>query len=399
MKTLRFAIAACLFLVTVAVAIRQNWVAADLVWASWISSVVVGVGLVILSLASFSLIPQAHLRWGCAAILLPFVFPMWGVCQWGLARVLHGLFPLAEARFDLIAALRTTLISYWPFVLLSVLAEFNGLRAYWNFAGKMGRRGSYPILILGLPVSTGRMFLLVFLLACLNWAGLKGYSLLPALTFYFFPWDAVPWIALLGRHQGRQPSGDPDHLVIRYGGGRISVVGLPVLLAGLFVFSLIFWSENLRREWHWVYVSVVFLGLLLALAGAALVFGRFGTIIDRRQRTFTEWFGLGNLRRCKTHTIPADASVRIEHEQEFSSRIYVAGKPGTLELTGRDGVARYSHLVLLKIGDREFQVAAFDDLPKAEKLTEEVAAFLAGGVVVGAVGCGAQRRNHGAAEA
>ena len=168
MNKLRLAIATCLFLVTAALGIRNNWTAGDLVWASWISGAVVGVGLVILSLASFSLVRNASLRAGCMVIVLGLFLPLWGVLQFALAAGLHRIFPLSKARFDLILTLSATLSAYWPFVLMSALAEFNGLRSYWRLAGRMGERGSYPVLIFGLPVSTGRMFLIVFLLACLT---------------------------------------------------------------------------------------------------------------------------------------------------------------------------------------------------------------------------------------
>ena len=77
MNRLRFAIAALLFLITVAVAVWKDWAAADLAWASWISSVVVGVILITLSLASFSLLvtpSPTGLRYGCAFWFLCLFF-------------------------------------------------------------------------------------------------------------------------------------------------------------------------------------------------------------------------------------------------------------------------------------------------------------------------------------
>ena len=372
------AIAVGLFIVTVVLALHYHWDARDLVWASWISGVVVGLGLFGLSLASFSLIPQRSLGSGCAWVLLIFFFPVWAAFQFGLAAVLHGLFPLAREKFDLFffSVLQTTLASYWPFVVMSMAGELNGLRSYWRLAGKMSKQGQYPVLIYGPFASAGRMFLIVFCFACLNWSGLRGYFLYPALIFYFFPWNAVPWKAIFGHHQGRQPSTDPDRWVIRYGGGRFSVAGVPVLFMGLWVFSLVFWSESLRNEWWQVRVFVVLAGLVLSLIGVALVFGRIETIIDRRERAYTEWLGLGSFGQRTKHELPAAVSVQIERTIQGGVKVWLAGTRETLELTPRDGVVRYNYEVQIKAGKEKLHVDSFDDPEKAEQLAEELSAFL-----------------------
>jgi len=376
MKKLRSATAACLFLVTVAVAIWKDWAAADLVWASWISGVVVGLGLAILSLASFCLL-QGDMRFGCAMLLLLlFVLP-WGFLQAAMAALLNAAFPLPGKPADLSTILRTTLASYWPLVLLSAASEFSSLQSYWSLAGGMAKRGSYPVLVYGQFVSAGRMFLLVWLLASLWCAGLTGYALYPALIFYFFPWDAISWRALFGRNQGIQPSPDPDQLVLRFGGGFFSAVGWPALLAGIFFMSLPFWRQGLQGdEASGFHTIAVVTGLALGLAGVVLVFGRCGITTDRRKLTLTKWLALGILRPRWTHSLKGIESVRIRPVWATGNvRVDDSEK---LMLTGRDGVARFHYEVWLMGGGRDLLVYSFSlgGLPKARELAEALAAML-----------------------
>lgn len=118
MTKVRYAIAATLFLITAAVVIRSRWSAADLAWGSWISGVVVGTGLVLVSLGSFVLIRSANLRLGCLIMVLAFFCPLWVGLQIGLAGILHEAFPLARGKFDLTVILRTALVSYWVLILM-----------------------------------------------------------------------------------------------------------------------------------------------------------------------------------------------------------------------------------------------------------------------------------------
>jgi hypothetical protein len=154
------------------------------------------------------------------------------------------------------------------------------------------------------------------------------------------------------------------------------VAGVPVLLAGLWVFSLVFWSESLRKGSLPVCVFVVLAGLVLSLIGVALVFGRIKTVIDRRERTYTEWLGLGSFGQRTKHELPATVSVQIERTKQGGGEFWAEGTPERLQLTGRDGVVRCNYAVQIKAGKEELHVDNFDDPEEAEQLAEGLSAFL-----------------------
>lgn len=86
-------------------------------------------------------------------------------------------------------------------------------------------------------------------------------------------------------------TGDPEILEARSGGGFLMVFGLPFLLAGLFIMTTpleLFPVSGDDAPW---YVVVPF-GLVFAVVGAGLMFGRSGVIIDRRQNMVTKWYGI-----------------------------------------------------------------------------------------------------------
>jgi hypothetical protein len=336
--------------------------------------VVVGIGLVLVSLASFVLVRSANLRLGCLVFLLAFFFPLWAGLQIGLAAVLHEAFPLVRGRFDLVTVLWTTLVSYWSLILMNLLAEFSSLWSYWRLARRLTKAGSYPVLMYGPLINAGRMFLIVWMFGCLHWAGAGGYSLYAALILYFFPWDAVPWKALFCRGQGRQPTRDPDQWVIRYGGGFFRVVGLPLLIGGLSAASLPLWNPALRHGGGWPCLFVVVPGMTLAAAGLFLAFGGSRNVIDRREHTYSESFRLGFLKKNTRHSLRKIESILIKRTVAVGGEL--TGETARLKLTGRNGTVEYEYAVRIKAGGEEFQVASFDDHQGARQFKEELCAFL-----------------------
>jgi hypothetical protein len=383
MKTLRFIIAAGLFLVTSALAVWNGWNTADIVWSSWIASVVVGIGLMILSQASFSLFlasGRMNLRYGCAIVFLFVCIPPWVVLHGLTAVLLYDVFPLLKTPLATDAILYTTLTSYWPFVLASAASEFARLRSYWRLAEGMRAGGSYPFLFQGQIVVAAKMFLFVWLLAALGSAGLAEYALYPALVFYFFPWDAVAWRLLLRRGQGKQPSRDPDQLILRFGGGMFSAIGWPCLLAGLFFLSLPFWREGMR-SWG----LAVTTGLVLTLVGAVLAFGRDQYVFDRRDATLTDRLSLGIIRFTWKHNLQGIGSVQLERVAAsfgLSGRFEVRDGQRSAEgvtLMPRGGRVGTCYHVSLMRGASEavwLEPLSLMDARKARGLAEDLAAFL-----------------------
>ncbi len=109
---------------------------------------------------------------------------------------------------------------------------------------------------------------------------------------------------------------NPDILNKKSGGGCLILFGLPFLCAGLVVMlsSLgllpLKWEGGSPPPW---FVGVPF-GAIFATVGAALVLGRGGTIIDRRNRTVTTWWGLLVPFSHKQYSLDDYNSVTIKRE-------------------------------------------------------------------------------------
>jgi hypothetical protein len=95
-------------------------------------------------------------------------------------------------------------------------------------------------------------------------------------------------------HQpGFAQTSDPDILEMTRGGWRQSAFGLPFLFTGLFILQIPFDLIPVKVEEGPVVLALILpLGLVFAIAGAALVFIRNGITINRRNRTITQWWGL-----------------------------------------------------------------------------------------------------------
>jgi len=91
----------------------------------------------------------------------------------------------------------------------------------------------------------------------------------------------------------RQPA--PGRLVIREGGGCLSVFGLPFLAAGVFVALIglqVIPVTNRDEVPAWAWPVIVLMGLVFVGAGGALVFGRKWTTIDAGQGLIAREAGL-----------------------------------------------------------------------------------------------------------
>ena len=86
---------------------------------------------------------------------------------------------------------------------------------------------------------------------------------------------------------------DPDILEMKRGGAYLSAFGLPFLLAGLFVLQIPFDIVPVHLEERPIVLALLLpLGFVFTIAGAALVFGRSGVTINRRDRTVARWWGV-----------------------------------------------------------------------------------------------------------
>ena len=155
---------------------------------------------------------------------------------------------------------------------------------------------------------------------------------------------------------------DQDIKQLKRGGGAIALFGLPFLAMGLFA-SFIFLSPP--EGWttageSWVGVLV---GGIFTLVGAGLVFGRSGTILDRRRRVVTTWWGLLVPFSSTQYQVGRDALVSISREvRRHKNRTYEVfpvrltgenldvsfGEPGSFDLSRRlaEDVAKFFGLAI-----------------------------------------------------
>ncbi|MBI2994569.1 MAG: hypothetical protein HYY48_10400 [Gammaproteobacteria bacterium] len=106
---------------------------------------------------------------------------------------------------------------------------------------------------------------------------------------------------------------DPDIKKITHGGGFLALFGLPFLGMGLLlVFLFLSPPDGMKTSGEpWVGALV---GGVFALVGAGFVFGRSGTILDRRRRTLTSWWGLLVPFFSTPYQIGRDAHVIVTRE-------------------------------------------------------------------------------------
>lgn len=81
---------------------------------------------------------------------------------------------------------------------------------------------------------------------------------------------------------------DPERIELKSGGGLLMVFGLPFFAAGVGMLSVYFGGVEIEDD-AWVAALV---GIIFALVGAAIMFGRAAVIIDKRQGTLQRWWGL-----------------------------------------------------------------------------------------------------------
>ena len=159
---------------------------------------------------------------------------------------------------------------------------------------------------------------------------------------------------------GRVESSAPDQFVCRSGGGCLMLFGLPFLLAGLFVMSIPFLPGSMRQGNPPQWFFAIPFGAIFATVGAALVFGRAGTIVDRRMGTVTTWWGLLVPFRRKERPLSDFDSVVVSREVRRSKNSTYTVYP--VRMAGP--------------GEGEVKIEEGRDLNKARAMGEEVAKFL-----------------------
>lgn len=192
------------FVMTILVAVYEQWSAADLVWSLWLSSLLLGYIYILLTIikGTASQNSSRTLRGSPIFTLIFFsvhflffhfihglfltqFFPMSPVTQTYLRASLpntpwNGLHMMDSLNFP--AMVWNALVLYWPFALISAFSRFDHYHEALSIA-KPDLFFPYRRVI--------RMHLMIILLSFLWTAGLSGYGLYLVLIFYFFPFKSL----------------------------------------------------------------------------------------------------------------------------------------------------------------------------------------------------------------
>ncbi len=196
------------FLITLIMASVQQWVVTDLVWSLWITSLTLGYtyllsnivvngiqqGLeqsenVLIDRLLFS--QNTHLRWVIAIIgalfILIFFSLHFGMFHFIHAIFLNSFFPLLSATPDgipnVFALIQTSLLRYWPVILLSLFAQIRNFQKLTQNAGQQLMFSPYKNVI--------KMHFSIILFGALSMFGLNDFFMPYLLILYFFPFIAV----------------------------------------------------------------------------------------------------------------------------------------------------------------------------------------------------------------
>lgn len=153
----------------------------------------------------------------------------------------------------------------------------------------------------------------------------------------------------------------PDILMVRGGGGCLSVFGTPFFVAGIgmiFVAAGLIPISNADEVPAWFYLFLPFFALPFVLVGGNLMLGRSGIIIDRGENRLREWWGLLRPMKWKEWPLQSFTLVRLRRESGDSADFF------PVELWGVNGEPRV-------------QIMAPGDFDKALNAAKDLARFLA----------------------
>ena len=121
-----------------------------------------------------------------------------------------------------------------------------------------------------------------------------------------------------------------DRIEIRSGGGCVSLLGLPFLLAGCGVIV-----ATVSGAFDGPPAVGIIFGCVFALVGTLIVFGRAGFEIDAKSRTYRKWYRLLMLTKETTGTLDGFGRVAIDREVRHSKNSTYTVYP--IRLVGQEG--------------------------------------------------------------
>lgn len=185
-------------LLTVLVAIVEDWQAVDIVWSMWVSSLVSGYAMILVAIGagmrrdSAASPGQSPPRpWpallGGSLFLLAFFSGHFLMFHYVHAAITHGFFPLPGIPEDGQPALpelvHVALGAYWPVVLASLVVRADGFRAATTGDTRKAMTLPYAYVV--------KNHVMIFIVAGLDAVGLRAYVLYALFAWYFFPFELL----------------------------------------------------------------------------------------------------------------------------------------------------------------------------------------------------------------
>jgi len=209
------------------VAHRQGWQAHDIVWSMWVSSLIGGYLIIVLSILSGlrrpnpQAVPNNAAKGkgiGHALFLLLFFTVHFGGFHFVHGQIMQGFFPLAETDLNFWSMLQKTASDYWYFVVVAALNLFPRITDLWrsDSAVKPSFELPYKAVI--------RNHLMIFVVAFAQNFVATPVLLYLLLLLYFFPLEEF-----LAWREQRKKKGKPDAPIQPQAAGWLS--GLMLRLA------------------------------------------------------------------------------------------------------------------------------------------------------------------------
>lgn len=186
------------FLLTVLVAILEDWQAVDIVWSMWVSSLVSGYAMILVAVAAGmrrgpdpSSGQSRSRTWpallAASLFLLAFFSVHFLMFHYVHAAITHGFFPLPGVPGDETPALpglvHVALGAYWPVVLASLAVRVDGFRAAATGDTRKAMTLPYAYVV--------KNHVMIFIVAALDASGLRAYILYALFAWYFFPFELL----------------------------------------------------------------------------------------------------------------------------------------------------------------------------------------------------------------
>ncbi len=167
---------------------------------------------------------------------------------------------------------------------------------------------------------------------------------------------------------------DQDTLEFTYGGGCLSLFGLPFFLSGLSALAIPFVEfSKVQGPDRFALLIPAFMSIPFLLIGAGFLFGRSGLILDRRRKKVVQWWGL---------LVPFS---KTENDFQDLERVDISVE----RRGGKNKVTVFP--VTLKGKGKPIEIEAPQTHFAARTLAEKVAKFLQFGIMDNSMGVGVFR--------